>query len=426
MIIARAAGAARIGPSEASTPQAQILDSRVTVTQKSHRTRITRAVITALVPTALLAMSGCAQLIPGMNVRVGSPGQHHYQAGGTQRSESEQSLLSYRVIPITPQVVAGILTHPAPAIIAPPGAPPLKALLPSMVPPDYRIGPGDVINITVWDHPQLSLAGGILNQNDVFNGDLVAADGTIYYPFIGTFKVAGMTERQLRRFLTNHLRRVIQQPQIGIRVVRFDSKRVEITGEVVKPGTIALTDIPEGILQAIDSAGGLAPGASRRRAILLRHGVRYQIDLAGLLSGNRLVPNPELDPGDVIQIPDQSADQVFVLGAAGSQRPLVMTQSSMTLLQALTDAGGLDNTRAAGSGVLVFRLPREAQRGVEAQVYTINMSTPQGVLLASQFPLRPRDVVYVAATEFSQYNSVINELLPTITSIFELHQVGAF
>ncbi len=382
--------------------------------------------ILALFPTALLALSGCAQIIPGMNVHVGGPGQHQYRVGGAASSAAVRKLIRYRVIPITPQVVASLLTDPGPPIVAPPGAPPLKPLLPSMVPPAYRIGPGDVLTVTVWNHPQLNLEAGILNQNATFNGELVTHKGTIYYPFIGTFKVAGMTAGQLRRYLTVHLRQVIQNPQVGVRVVRYDSQRIEMTGSVLHPGTLPLTDIPMGLLQAIDAAGGLGPGASRRRAILVRHGVRYRIDLADLLSGNRLVPNPELEPGDIIHIPDQSADQVFVLGAASTQRPLVMTQNSMTLMQALTDAGGLDSTRASGSGVLVFRLPAGAARGAEAQVYTIDMSTPQGVLLASQFPLRPRDVVYVAATEFAQYNTVINELLPTITSIFELHQVGAF
>ena len=380
----------------------------------------------ALFPTALLALSGCAQIIPGMNLHVGGPGQHQYRVSGAKPSAAERRLLRYRVTAITPQVVASILTHPDPPIVAPTGAPPLKSLLPSMVPPAYRIGPGDVLTVTVWDHPQLNLEAGILNQNATFNGELVANNGTIYYPFIGTFKVAGMTAGQLRRYLTVHLRHVIQNPQVGVRVVRYDSKRIEITGAVLHPGAFPLTDIPTGLLQAIDAAGGLGPGASRRRAILVRHGVRYRIDLADLLSGNRVVPNPELEPGDIIHVPDQSADQVFVLVAASSQRPLVMTQNSMTLLQALTDAGGLSSTRASGSGVLVFRLPARAARGAEAEVYTIDMSTPQGVLLASQFPLRPRDVVYVAATEFAQYNTVINELLPTITSIFELHQVGAF
>jgi polysaccharide export outer membrane protein len=387
--------------------------------------RIRRTAVSLLLPTVLLGLAGCTQLIPGMNVHVGGPGQHQYRVSGAKPSPMARKLLRYQVIPITPQVVASILTHPDPPIIAPSGAPPLKPLLPSTA-QNYRIGPGDVISVTVWDHPQLNLTAGIVSPNTTFNGQLVDPDGTMFYPFIGTFKVAGMTVPELRRYLTEHLQQVIQKPQVGVRVVVYDSKRVEITGEVAKPGTIALTDIPEGILQAIDAAGGLAPGASRRRAILLRHGVRYQIDLADLLSGNRLVSNPELEPGDIIHIPDQSTDQVFVLGAATSQKPLVMTQSSMTLMQALTDAGGLDDTRASGSGVLVFRLPTGATQGAEAKVYTIDMSTPQGVLLASQFPLRPRDVVYVAATEFSQYNSVINQLLPTITSIFELHQVGAF
>ena len=385
--------------------------------------RIQRIALNLLLPTALLTLGGCAQLIPGLNVRVGGPGQHHVR--GTQPSTPEQKLLNYRVIPITPKVVASILIHQPPPILAPANAPALKPLRPSEI-PNYRIGAGDVVNVTVWDHPQLNLTAGIMNPNTTFNGQLIEANGDMFYPFVGTFKAEGMTVPDLRRYLTEHLKRVIQQPQVGVRVVVYDSKRVEITGAVNRPGTIRLTNIPEGILQAIDAAGGLAADASRRRAILVRHGVRYQIDLADLLSGSRLVPNPQLDPGDIIHIPDQSADQVFVLGAVTSQRPLVMTQSSMTLMQALTDAGGLNNTRATGSGVLVFRLPAKSAHGNEAEVYTIDMSTPQGVLLASQFPLHPRDVVYVAATAFSQYNSVINELLPTITSVFELHQVGAF
>lgn len=386
--------------------------------------RIEWQVRTFLMSTALAALTGCAQLIPGMNIRVGSPGQHPYEAPATQTPAVATNLLRYQVIPITPRIVATMLTQPEPPIVAPPSAPPLVPLVPSMA-PDYRIGPGDVVNVTVWDHPQLNLTAGIVNPNTTFNGQLIDSDGTMFYPFVGTFKAAGMTVPELRRYLTEHLKKVIQKPQVGVRVVVFDSKRVEITGAVAHPGTIELTNIPEGVLQAIDAAGGLAADASRRRAILVRHGVRYRIDLADLLSGTRLVPNPELDPGDIIHVPDQSADQVFVLGAVARQQPLVMTQNTMTLMQALTDSGGLDNTRATGSGVLIFRLPTEEQHG-EAQVYTIDMSTPQGVLLASQFPLRPRDVVYVAATEFAQYNTVIGELLPTITSVFELHQVGAF
>ncbi len=385
--------------------------------------RIARA---ALLPILLAGASGCTWLIPGMNVHPGLAGSHPYFVRGSKSATEANQRLRYRVIPITPQVVASLLTHPNPADSPPAGAPPLKPLLPSMVAPDYHIGPGDVLNIIVWDHPELNAPAAALSQSQAFNGQLVASNGTIYYPFLGTFKVAGMTVEQLREYLTEHLTSVIEKPQVGVRVLLYESQRVEITGEVAKPGTITLGNIPEGILQAIDAAGGLAPGASRRRAILVRHGVRYEIDLADLLSGSRVVPNPELEPGDIIHVPDQSADQVFMLGAVTQQRPLAMTQDSMTLIQALTDAGGLDNTRASGSGVLVFRLPARAKPGTAADVYRIDMSTPQGVLLAGEFPLRPRDVVYVQATEFAQYNAVINQLLPTITAVFELKQTVGF
>jgi polysaccharide export outer membrane protein len=375
-----------------------------------------------LLSGALAVLTGCTAIIPGMHVHVGGPGPHPNGENGASSSSATGTLPSYRVIPITPQVVSSLLTRQDLLDDPPAGTAPLKSLLPSTVAPDYRVGPGDLLSVTVWDHPELNAPAGPQSQNTSFDGELVAADGTIYYPYVGTFKVAGMSEGELRGYLTDHLSGVIQQPKVGVRIVSYGSERVEITGEVMHPGTITLGNILVGILQAIDSTGGLSPSASRRRAILVRNGVRYQIDLAGLLSGSHLVPNPELEPGDEIHIPDQSADQVFMLGAVTSQRPLTMTQAPMTLLQAVTNAGGLDNTQASASGVLVFRLPAHAAPGAEAAVYTINLSTPQGVLLASQFPLQPLDVVYIQATKFAQYNAVINELLPTITTIFELVQ----
>ena len=361
-----------------------------------------------------------------MNVHPGLPGQHPYFVHRSESSARANNRLRYRVIPITPQVVASLLVREAPADAPPPGAPKLKALLPAMVPPDYRIGPGDLIDVTVWDHPELNAPAGVPSQNAAVNGQLVSSGGNLFYPYVGTFKVAGMTVEAVRQYLTAHLRHLIQDPQVGVRVIAYGSKRVEVTGEVANPRTITIGNVPLGVLQAIDATGGLAPGASRRRVILVRNGVRYEIDLAGLLSGSRLVPNPELEPGDIIHVPDQSADQIFMLGAVTQQRPLAMTQDRMTLIQALTDAGGLDATRASGSGVLVFRQPASAKAGTVADVYEINMSTPQGVLLAGQFPLRPRDVVYVQATEFAQYNAVINQLLPTITAVFELKQTVGF
>lgn len=196
---------------------------------------------------------------------------------------------------------------------------------------------------------------------------------------------------------------------------------MEVTGAINKPGTITLNNTSQGVLQAIDLAGGLAPGASHRRAILIRHGKRYVIDLAGLLSGDRVVPNPVLEAGDSIHIPDNSGDAVFMLGSVAKQAPIVIQQNSLTLLNAITQAGGLDQTTANDSGVLVFRMA--ATPGQPSTIYALDLSKAANVFLASQFHLDPRDVVYVESTGFAKYNAVISQILPTVTTVFQLAEL---
>lgn len=379
-----------------------------------------------LVGSCLLALAACSEILPGLNINTDtSHGQNSYRiikdshgkytveptnADGTVHPE-------YRLLPITPGLVLAE-QQAKDKSAANSALPPLK---PAAVPPEYKIGPGDVINATVWDHPELNSPAGTQNLNSTFNGALVASDGTIYYPYVGTFKAAGMTTAELRSYLTDHLKTYIKDPQVDVRVISYQADRVEVSGEVAKPGTITLDNTAKGVLQAIDLSGGLTGSASRRRAILIRDGKRYDIDLAGLLSGDRVVANPVLEPGDEIHIPDQSGDQVFMLGAVSKQAPIVLQQNPLTLLQALTVAGGLDINTANDSGVLVFRLSQYSDQ--PPTVFTLDLSRAANVFLAGQFQLQPRDVIYVKATAFSKYNQIINQLLPTVTTVFELNQL---
>lgn len=370
------------------------------------------------------SLSGCSELIPGSNVRLGGSG-HTYKIVHDDNGEDYKVVNTpagpnYRIVPITADVLREAY---APSIDKEEVS--LPSLLPSTVPPEYRVGPGDIIYITVWDHPELtSPVTTAVNDTTVpgVQGRLVSADGTMFYPYVGTFTAGGMTAGEMRTFLTGKIASVIANPQLDVRVVAFRASRIEVTGEVVKPGTINMDDTPKGVLQVIGLSGGLTPAASRRRAVLLRGGKAYTIDLAGLLSGNLPVPNTALLSGDVLHIPDQTGDEVFVLGAVAKQAPVPILQDSMPLIRALTDSGGLDPARANQAGVLVFRLHRD-NTGIDATVYTLDLSHPDGILLASQFPLHPRDVVYVQATALSQYNSVILQLLPTITSIFDVQEL---
>ena len=395
--------------------------------------RVPALCIRILAFAALALTQGCSDIIPGLNIRSSGAEEHQYsivsnQDGSGYNVVPGSNLPPYRLIELSPDVLKALESNRPPEFDAT-----LPAILPSDVPPEYLIGPGDILYVTVWDHPELTTPSGpvtdlasvsslVQTQQNYVQGRLVAADGTLFFPYVGLIGVAGRTTAEVRSYLADHLKHVINNPQVDVRIIAFRASRAEVTGEVVKPGTINLDDTPKGVIQAINLCGGLSPSASRRRAVLVRRGQSYQVDLGGLISGGKPVSNPRLFPGDVLHIPDQSEDQVFVLGAVAKQEPVAMQQIALSLIQTLTEAGGLDYTRGRQTGVMVFRRQQSGTTpGID--VFTLDMSKPEGVLLASEFSMQPRDIVYVQQTAFAQYNSVITQLLPTVSTIFELNQL---
>ncbi|MGH8456163.1 MAG: polysaccharide biosynthesis/export family protein [Stenotrophobium sp.] len=360
-----------------------------------------RNVLLTMVPGFFLA--GCT-ILPGLNVKV---------------PDQAPSDAPYTVVPITATVIESQQAGAADKASAANPVAALPAMRPDQHPDEYKIGPGDILSIIVWDHPELTNATGEF-RDPVSSGRLVAADGTMFYPYVGVFSAAGKTVGELRQFLISKLSRVIQSPQVDIRVVAFRSQRVQVSGEVKTPGLVTIDDTSKGVIEAINERGGLTPEASRREVFLERGGHTYTVNMGGLLSGKGYAFNPLILPGDIISVPDASYDQVFVLGAVDKQSPMPIRQSGMSITEALAQAGGLDKLAANDSGVLVFRRPSGAAKDDnKATVFTLDMSRPAGMILAGEFQLQPRDVVYVKATDFAQYNAVINQLLPTVSAVFD-------
>lgn len=373
--------------------------------------------IRSIALTFSISLSACS-VIPGLHVNEGESGDHG----------------AYRVIPVNAQVVASLAREvrepilplrrpPAPAVAGvsrAAGAEPLPLLDDTA---QYQVGPGDVLSIIVWDHPELTNPTGEF-RDPISAGRLVATDGTMFYPYVGILSVKGLTVGQIREQLAQRLTKTIQSPQVDVRVAAFRAHRIQVTGEVKQPGLVALDDTPKGVLEAVGERGGLTAEASRRQVILQRGGEAYRIDLAALLSGSRPVINPRILPGDVIHVPDSGADRVFVMGEVKNSAPVVMLQGGLTLTEALTTVGGLDRLSARDSGLLVFRRAEEVSEG-RPTIFALDMGQPEGMLLANEFQLAPRDVVYVKATSFSRYNSVINQLLPTISAIFQVDRLTA-
>lgn len=281
---------------------------------------------------------------------------------------------------------------------------------------DYRLGPGDIINVTVWDHPELTIPAGSYRSAEL-SGNVVGEDGTIYYPYAGVLNVNGKTVREVRDILSKKLADYIEKVQLDVRVVTFRSKRVYIVGEVKEPGLRAINDIPMTMLEAVNRAGGFTTEADHSNVLLTRDGQTYRVDLQALYEQGATAQNVLLQPGDVVNVPDRQQNKVFVLGEVGRPGGYVMNKKRTTLAEALGEAGFANQLTANPGYIFVMRGSVDSP-----EIFHLDAKSPDALLLADRFPLRPRDIVYVDVADVVRWNRVITNILPTATMLNTISQ----
>lgn len=280
----------------------------------------------------------------------------------------------------------------------------------------YTIGPGDVLNIVVWDHPELSLPAAASNSaadaasfTGVGNGYNVSPEGLIQFPFAGRIKLGGLTESQAREELVGKLGKFIKDPQITLRIQAYRSGRVYVDGEVRLPGLLAVNDVPLTLPEAISRAGGFSAMADRSTVAITRGGSTTQINFPQLA---RLGVNPAgilLAPGDMVQVLSRDEAKVSVLGEVLRPAALPLRNGSMTLSEALSESGGVSQVSGDPRQIYVLRNGASGN----AEIYHLNASTPAAYALASGFDLKARDVVFVDPSALVRWNRVISLLLPS-------------
>ncbi len=161
-------------------------------------------------------------------------------------------------------------------------------------PSTYRVGPEDVLEISVW------------REDTLKKQVLVRPDGGISYPLIGEVQAAGKTVLEIRDEIANRLEKFIADPAVTVAILRIGSQRVYVIGKVNKPG-----DFPVGryvdVLQALSMAGGLTPFADANEIRVMRREADRQVVLPfeynRVVRGQKLEQNIQLRAGDVVVVP---------------------------------------------------------------------------------------------------------------------------
>jgi len=363
-------------------------------------------------PAGILALClavflpGCA-LTPGMDMKTGSD-----ISDATVPVMKDGKLVKEKVkiVPITADLIIERENARLQAVN--------KVPLPETDAGPYRIGPHDRLQITVWDHPELNDPGGekILPE---LAGKVVQDDGTIFYPYVGTVRVADKTVPEVRDMLSQELSKYFKKVKLDVRVLSFLAHKVSVVGEVKYPGVQSMVDAPLTVAEAISRAGGVTAEADLSHVTLSRGDKLYPIDLLALYEQGNNGQNLTLTDGDVLNVPDRQNSKVFVTGEVGRQQALQIHKGKLTLAQAISEANGVDFNTSNPEEIYVIRggQPRP-------EIFQLNAESPDALILAEQFSLQPHDIVFVGTAGVTQWSRVLNQLLPS--SFSQVMTRGAF
>jgi polysaccharide export outer membrane protein len=246
---------------------------------------------------------------------------------------------------------------------------------PAAVTPEYRLGAGDVIRISVYQNPDLTLE------------TRVAETGFISFPLLGNVRVGSLSVSQAERLLSDGLKNgnFVKQPQVTIVLLQVKGNQASVLGQVNRPGRFPIEVADMRMTDLLANAGGVMPtGAETVVLTGVREGrpYRVEIDLPSVFGVGGRSQDVLIQNGDVLWV--DRAPIVYIYGEV--QRPGAMRlERGMTLMQSLAAGGGLTQ-RGTEKGIRVHR------KGPDGKVQVLQPAMDES--------LRDGDVVYVRESLF--------------------------
>jgi polysaccharide biosynthesis/export protein len=300
-------------------------------------------------------------------------------------------------------------------------------------PPDLRIGVGDSVVVTIWE----AAAGGLFSASPdehslsagsrtaTIPAQVVDRDGTIEIPYAGRVRVAGLTPADVEQKVVDALAHKAIQPQVVVTISKNLSNTASVGGEVSAGARIPLTTKGDRILDVIASAGGIRIPASDAFIRLTRG--RRTVSVAY----NAILAHPQENiyvmPGDDITVV-RDPQTFTAFGGTGKNAQVPFDAAGITLEEAIAKAGGLLDYRADPTGIFLLRfeptglvqqlVPNRdlpSQGDLVPVVYRLNLKDANSFFLARSFPMRDKDMLYVANSASDPVQKFLN-LVGTVTA----------
>ncbi|MEM8571698.1 MAG: polysaccharide biosynthesis/export family protein [Pseudomonadota bacterium] len=280
---------------------------------------------------------------------------------------------------------------------------------------------GDILSLSVWENVDTGLLVSA-GQNVIAIDQLqVNQEGEIFVPYVGPVRAAGQTPTELRETITQALLPQTPDPQVEIRRIEGNGATVSVLGSVASSGVYPI-EIPTRRLSAmIATAGGVVIPADTAQIQIERRGRVGRVWLQDVYD------NPSFDialrGGDKIVV-EADRRSFTALGASENQARVNFSNRSMTAIEAVASAGGLDGDAADPTGVFVFRSEEAdvASRvlggaelpGPQRMAYVINLTEAEGMFAAREFDIRDGDTVYITEAPFTAWRQIIGLTATTV------------
>lgn len=275
----------------------------------------------------------------------------------------------------------------------------------------YRLGPNDVIAVSVYLHPELSVP--LPGSSSTLNGALITGDGSVQLPLVGNIEVGGKTLSQAQRIITAAYSTYIDDPKVAVQLVQAQSLRYYLLGAFTDPG-VKYPVHPLTLLDALALGGSVdLSKADLYQAYVAQNSVKLPIDLHALLVDGDLSQNITLAPGDAIVIPSATNESVYILGAVTKPGAVAFNSGNLSLLQALSESS-FDLTSYSQAQLSNIHIIRS--QGASAQYIVVDARAILGGK-AAPFSLHPGDVVFVPPTGIATWNQILNMALPSLQTI---------